>query len=575
MTKQQLALKAADGYPIAATLYPAAGDLRAHLIVASATGVPQGYYRRFAEFAAARGFRVLTLDYRGIGLSRPATLKGFKMDYLDWGRLDLAAAVEHMDASRQDGLPLFMIGHSYGGHALGLLPNQHKIAACYLFATGAGWHGWMPPLERIKVWIMWNIAGPVLTRWKGYLAWSKLGMGEDLPRQQQGAFALVLRQAGGALELGPRLGVAAQPGQQVAAHAGQQVVVAQQPARPAAGRPAPGPPPGRRPCPAPPRDSARRWARAAAGTGRRTARRCAPSRSRSGGPGRARGRRRSRPAGRRAPGCPACGAVQRGQPAPDQQPVPAAAVLVQQQHRFAVRPRAGALARGLDLHQRHQAVHFAFFRRQLGQHAAQAQRLAAQGRAAASRRRRWPNSLRCRSGRSPAAPTPGAACVRRRAAPRTAPSLPPGCAWRARCAGPPSIRAPGRRARSPRVDRPPTSLSVSAARASLDSTGWQATNIRRSTSSSMPSSSIGQLGEFVGLALAVAQLLVHLPGQLALPSRRACWRGAGGRGRGASPPASARRPGRSGTPVRARIPAPAASRPAPAPRPGRRRAACA
>lgn len=186
---QRLTLSAADGYPIAATLYSAnaaanagpAGHARGHLIVAPATGVPQGYYRRFAEFAAARGYRVLTLDYRGIGLSKPATLKGFKMDYLDWGRLDLAAAVGHMDATKGDALPLFLMGHSYGGHALGLLPNQDRIAACYLFGTGAGWHGWMPPLERVKVLAMWHLVGPLLTRWKGYLAWSKLGMGEDLP----------------------------------------------------------------------------------------------------------------------------------------------------------------------------------------------------------------------------------------------------------------------------------------------------------------------------------------------------------------------------------------------------------
>jgi len=182
---QALTLRTADGYDIAARLYPAQGALRAHLIMASATGVPQGFYRRFAEHAASQGYRVLTLDYRGIGLSRPATLKGFRMDYLDWARQDLAAAVEHMHATKGEhgpaGLPLLMVGHSYGGHALGLLPNSEKIAACYLFATGAGWHGWMPRLERAKVWLMWNVAGPVLTRWKGYLAWSKLGMGEDLP----------------------------------------------------------------------------------------------------------------------------------------------------------------------------------------------------------------------------------------------------------------------------------------------------------------------------------------------------------------------------------------------------------
>ena len=177
-TTHALTLTTADGYAIAAILYPAAGTMRGHLVVAGATGVPQGFYRRFAEFASARGYCVLTLDYRGIGKSRPASLKGFRMDYLDWGRQDLAAAV---DAMSVPDLPLYVVGHSYGGHAFGLLPNHHKVDALYTFATGSGWHGWMPLAERMRVLLMWRVIGPLIVRQKGYLAWSKLGMGEDLP----------------------------------------------------------------------------------------------------------------------------------------------------------------------------------------------------------------------------------------------------------------------------------------------------------------------------------------------------------------------------------------------------------
>jgi predicted alpha/beta hydrolase len=146
--------------------------------VAGATGVPQGFYKRFAQHAAAQGFEVLTLDYRGIGLSRPDSLRGFAMDYLDWARLDLAAAV---DAMPDDGLPLVMVGHSYGGHAFGLLPNHQRVSRFITLATGAGWHGWMPRTEQWRVLFMWRVLGPLLTRWKGYLPWSLLGMGEDLP----------------------------------------------------------------------------------------------------------------------------------------------------------------------------------------------------------------------------------------------------------------------------------------------------------------------------------------------------------------------------------------------------------
>ena len=52
----------------------------------------------------------------------------------------------------------------------------------YVFGTGAGWHGWMPLGERLKVLAMWRLVLPLLTWWKGYCPWKLLGLGEDLPR---------------------------------------------------------------------------------------------------------------------------------------------------------------------------------------------------------------------------------------------------------------------------------------------------------------------------------------------------------------------------------------------------------
>lgn len=173
-----LTLIAADGYALSATRFPATAPLRGRIVVAGATAVPQGFYRRFAERAAARGFETLTFDYRGIGRSAPPTLKGFRMDLLDWAKLDLAAAVETMAGGD---VPLFLAAHSYGGHAFGLLPNHHRVDGCYVFGTGAGWHGWMPLGERLKVLAMWHLILPPLTWWKGYCPWKLLGLGEDLP----------------------------------------------------------------------------------------------------------------------------------------------------------------------------------------------------------------------------------------------------------------------------------------------------------------------------------------------------------------------------------------------------------
>ena len=170
-----VALLADDGYPLAATHYPAAGQQ--YIVMASATGVPRGFYRRFAEFAQTRGINVVTTDYRGIGDSKHTTLKGFDMQYADWSTLDLAAAV-HYAAQRGK---VWLVGHSLGGHAIGQLPNANVLQAAFVCGTGAGWHGWMSRPERYRVWAMWNVLGPIGTRLYGYHPMSKLGAGEDLP----------------------------------------------------------------------------------------------------------------------------------------------------------------------------------------------------------------------------------------------------------------------------------------------------------------------------------------------------------------------------------------------------------
>lgn len=180
ISAQAFNFSASDGYTLCGRRYLPAKTtpIQAQVIVASATGVPQGFYRRFAEYLAQSGYAVLCFDYRGIGASAPPSLKGFEMSYLDWGRLDLSAAI---DAMYDPTLPLFIVGHSYGGQALGLTRNHDKVTACYTFGTGAGWSGYMPLPERLKIDVIWNLVFPVMALKDGYIAWSKFNMGEDLP----------------------------------------------------------------------------------------------------------------------------------------------------------------------------------------------------------------------------------------------------------------------------------------------------------------------------------------------------------------------------------------------------------
>ncbi len=172
---------AVDGYALAATLFEPEQPARAVVLIAPATAVPQGYYAKFARYLATQGFRVVTFDYRGIGRSKPTSgLRGFKARMRDWAALDLSAAVDYADQLAQ-GKPLLYVGHSFGGQALGQLPNNHKISRALFAASQIGYWKLFPAPEKYRVWFMLRVLGPTLYTIFGYVP-GKLGMGEDLPK---------------------------------------------------------------------------------------------------------------------------------------------------------------------------------------------------------------------------------------------------------------------------------------------------------------------------------------------------------------------------------------------------------
>ena len=164
--------------------------------------------------------------------------------------------------------------------------------------------------------------------------------------EQQLALARVARQRRRPLELGAGLGQAAELGEQVAAHARQQVVALRAPAPRSARRPASSPAAARTPSPPRPPGSARPPATAPAGPARRTAPRSAPSRSpRRSAPGR--GRRRSPPAARTGRGAPPSRSARSSAASPRRISSwsQRRAVLVEQQDRLARRADRGPASR--------------------------------------------------------------------------------------------------------------------------------------------------------------------------------------------------------------------------------------
>ncbi len=154
----------------------------ATVLLHPATAVTQLYYAPFAAWLAGRGFNVVTYDYRGTGRSRPRSLRGVQVSMSDWIDEDVAA-VTRWAAARFPDAPLLAVGHSVGGHAIGLSPETARLRAAVLIASHAGAsRGVRGRIERLRVRFLLRVLAPVLCALFGYMPGRRIGLGEDLPR---------------------------------------------------------------------------------------------------------------------------------------------------------------------------------------------------------------------------------------------------------------------------------------------------------------------------------------------------------------------------------------------------------
>jgi predicted alpha/beta hydrolase len=179
MEVRSIAIPAADGYTLTGTLYDA--NASSALLVAPAMGVRRRFYDAFARHVAERGRSVVTIDYRGIGDSRPPSLRRFRGTMSDWGTLDIPAALDWIGRELRPA-SLAYAGHSAGGQLVGLAPNADRIDRMLLVCAQSGhWRHW-PGMQRYGLAALW-VAMPVISQLVGFFPSKPLGLGsEDLPR---------------------------------------------------------------------------------------------------------------------------------------------------------------------------------------------------------------------------------------------------------------------------------------------------------------------------------------------------------------------------------------------------------
>jgi len=179
MIINKMTIPCQDNFQLAGTVYESERNDKI-VIINTGTGILRRYYDGFAQFLCENGFTVVTYDYRGIGDSRPQSLRGFAVTMHEWGQKDIASVIEWSQQKFQP-TRLFIVGHSAGGQLVGFAANNHLIDAMVFVAAQNGYWGHWPMPQRFVYAGLWHFM-PVLANVWGYLPSKPLGLGEDLPR---------------------------------------------------------------------------------------------------------------------------------------------------------------------------------------------------------------------------------------------------------------------------------------------------------------------------------------------------------------------------------------------------------
>ena len=174
-------IQAADEFSLAATVYNGEPGACWVVIMNSATAVPQRFYRHFAYALAEAGFVVVTYDYRGIGGSRPKSLRGFAAKTRDWAMLDMAGVVDWV-RDRLHADRVFMVGHSVGGQVAGLLENSDTIDGMLTVSAQSGHWRLQGGEQKLFAGFHVHVTLPLLATTLGYMPWSWFSGAEDLPK---------------------------------------------------------------------------------------------------------------------------------------------------------------------------------------------------------------------------------------------------------------------------------------------------------------------------------------------------------------------------------------------------------
>ncbi|KAA8885638.1 alpha/beta fold hydrolase [Nocardia colli] len=161
------------------------------VVVLPAMGVAANYYKDFTAQLSGHDIAAIVVDLRGQGDSVPKSSRSANWVHADLVDVDLPAALE-LGGQEFAGLPIFLVGHSFGGHlALQRAARAPEgLTGVVLIASGSVWYRTYDGLIRTRNLVFGQWFG-LIARTLGYFPGDRLGFGG---RQAAGVMTTWARQ---------------------------------------------------------------------------------------------------------------------------------------------------------------------------------------------------------------------------------------------------------------------------------------------------------------------------------------------------------------------------------------------
>lgn len=177
--QSHIPIRTKDGKKISLRWFAPQNSIGKVIIVGPAAGLTQDYYKLFARFFCQQGVTVITFDYRGIGDSGPADLKGYEASMHQWAVQDIDSVLLYVK-NKFPNQEIIYMGHGTGGEIIGLAQASQYINKLVLINSALSCRNLWSWKDRFRI-MTTKMMVKLLNRRFGYFPGRKMGLASDVP----------------------------------------------------------------------------------------------------------------------------------------------------------------------------------------------------------------------------------------------------------------------------------------------------------------------------------------------------------------------------------------------------------